>query len=111
MLLNGGVEGRVITTGLRRRALAALCTTEVVSYGVLYYAFPVLAGTISAETGWSRTAVVAAFSAGILTGAFAGIPVGRLLGRWGPHPVMTTASVLGVLGLLGVAAAPNYGGS
>ena len=30
----------------RRRALAALCVTEIVSYGVIYYAFPVLAAQI-----------------------------------------------------------------
>ena len=52
--------------GARRRALAALCITEVVSYGVLYYAFPVLADDIARSAGWSRTAVTAAYSAGNL---------------------------------------------
>ena len=49
--------------GSRRQALAALCVTEIVSYGVIYYAFPVLAAQITAGTGWSRTAVTAAYSA------------------------------------------------
>ena len=89
----------------RRRALAALCTTEVISYGTLYYAFPVLAGAITADTGWSRTAVTAAFSAGNLLGAAAGIPVGRLLERHGPRPVMTAGSVLGAVALVAVALA------
>ncbi len=93
----------------RRRALAALCTTEVISYGTLYYAFPVLAGDICADTGWSRTAVTAAFSAGNLVGAVTGVPVGRLLDTRGPRPVMTAGSVLAVAALLGVAAAPTYG--
>jgi hypothetical protein len=35
----------------RSRALAALCVTEIVSYGVLFYAFPVLAGDITAGRG------------------------------------------------------------
>jgi hypothetical protein len=48
----------------RRQALAALCLTEIVSYGVIYYAFPVLAGQITTGTGWSRTAITAAYSAG-----------------------------------------------
>ena len=52
--------------GSRRQALAALCVTEIVSYGVIYYAFPVLATQIAAGTGWSRTAVTAAYSAGRL---------------------------------------------
>ncbi len=43
--------------GSLRRALAALCVTEIVSYGVIYYAFPVLAAQITAAAGWSRTAV------------------------------------------------------
>nr|WP_241834535.1 MFS transporter [Pseudofrankia asymbiotica] len=83
--------------------------TTIVSYGVLYYAFPVLAQGIAEDTGWSRTAVTAAFSAGNLLGAVAGVPVGRILGRRGPRPVMTAGSVLAVVALAGVAEAPSYG--
>jgi MFS family permease len=93
----------------RGRALAALCVTEIVSYGVIYYAFPVLAGQIAAGTGWSRTAITLAYSAGNLAGALAGIPVGRFLQRRGPRPVMTAGSVLGALAVAGIAAAPDYG--
>jgi MFS family permease len=93
----------------RRRALAALCVTEIVSYGVIYYAFPVLATQITAGTGWSRTAVTLAYSAGNLAGALAGVPVGRLIQRYGPRPVMTAGSVLGALAVAGIAAAPGYG--
>ena len=95
--------------GARRRALAALCVTEIVSYGVIYYAFPVLATQIAAGTGWSRTAVTLAYSAGNLAGALAGIPAGRLIQRHGPRPVMTAGSVLGALAVAGIAAAPDYG--
>ncbi len=35
---------------------------------MIYYAFPVLVGQIAAGTGWSRTAVTAAYSAGNLAG-------------------------------------------
>ena len=90
-------------------ALAALCVTEIVSYGVIYYAFPVLAAQITAGTGWSRTAVTLAYSAGNLAGALAGVPVGRLIQRQGPRPVMTAGSVLGALAVAGIAAAPGYG--
>ncbi|HEU5420227.1 MAG TPA: MFS transporter [Streptosporangiaceae bacterium] len=92
----------------RQRALAALCATEIVSYGVLYYAFPVLGSDITSATGWSATAVTAAFSAGNLTGALAGVPAGRLIDRHGPRPVMTAGSVLAVAALAGIAAAPSY---
>jgi MFS family permease len=83
--------------------------TEIVSYGVIYYAFPVPATQITASTGWSRTAITLAYSAGNLAGALAGIPVGRFLQRRGPRLVMTVGSVLGALAVAGIAAAPDYG--
>jgi MFS family permease len=95
--------------GSRRQALAALCVTEIVSYGVIYYAFPVMAAQIAAGTGWSRTAVTAAYSAGNLAGALAGVPAGRLLHARGPRPVMTAGSVLGAASVAVIAAAPSYG--
>jgi len=97
-----------VPSGSLRRALAALCVTEIVSYGVIYYAFPVLATQITAGTGWSRTAVTAAYSAGSLAGAAAGILAGRLLHRRGPRAVMTAGSVLGAVSVAGIAAAPSY---
>ena len=47
--------------GFRRRVLLVLCLTEITSWGVLYYAFPVLAPAIADDTGWSVSAVTAAF--------------------------------------------------
>jgi MFS family permease len=87
--------------------LAALCLTEIVSWGVLYYAFPVLAPGIAADTGWSTTAISAAFSAGLVTSALVGIPVGRLLDRSGPRAVMTAGSALAGLAVGLIAWSPN----
>jgi MFS family permease len=89
-------------------ALPALCVTEVVSWGVLYYALPVALDDISADTGWSATAITAAFSLGLLVSAAAGIPVGRRLDRWGPRLVMTGGSLLAVAATVAIAAAPTY---
>jgi MFS family permease len=69
----------------------------------------VLAGDITAGTGWSRTAITAAYSAGNLIGALAGVPAGRLIDRHGPRPVMTAGSVLGAVAVAGIAAAPSCG--
>jgi MFS family permease len=102
-------EGAAAGGAARSRALAALCLTEIVSYGVLFYAFPVLATDITGSTGWSRTAITAAYSAGNLIGALAGIPAGRLIDRYGPRPVMTAGSVLGAAAAAGIAIAPSYG--
>ena len=77
-----------------RRVLVVLCVTEIVSWGVLYYAFPVLAPSIAADTGWSIAEVTAAFSTGLVVSALLGIPAGRWLDRAGPRPVMTLGSVL-----------------
>jgi len=90
-----------------RRALIALCVTEITGWGVLYYALPVAAGDITATEGWTHGEVFTAFSTGLLVSAVAGVGVGRLLDRLGPRPVMTVGSLVGVLGLLLVASAPN----
>jgi MFS family permease len=97
----------ILSPAVLRRVLVVLCGTEVVSWGVLYYAFPVLASSITAETGWSLSTVTAAFSTGLVVSALAGIPAGRLLDRWGPRAVMTTGSVLGVPAVVGIATAPS----
>lgn len=91
-----------------RWVLVTLCVTEITSWGVLYYAFTVLSGRICVESGWSAPAVTAAFSAGLITSALSGIVVGRWLDRYGPRWIMTIGSVLGVLAVLAVVAAPNY---
>lgn len=91
-----------------QRVLATLCVTVTVSYGVLYYAFTVLAPAISHDIGWSAPWVTAAFSAGSLVGALAGVGVGRVLQRRGPRPVMTTASLLGAAAIALVGLAPTY---
>ena len=98
--------GALSRVGLRR-VLAVLCVTEITSWGVLYYAFPVLAPGIAADTGWSIGTITAAFSLGLVVSALVGIPAGRWLDRFGPRLVMTTGSVLGVPAVLGIASAPS----
>ena len=80
------VRGRVRTAESSPGSAASscvLCVTQIISWGMLYYAFPVLAPTIAADTGWSISATTAAFSPGLVVSALAGIPVGRLLDRIG----------------------------
>jgi MFS family permease len=52
--------------------------------------------------------VTAAFSAGLIVSAIAGIPVGRWLDRYGPRRVMTAGSVLAVPCTVAIALAPSY---
>lgn len=114
--MTSGGGGRTVTsapappetsrTG-RRTVLATLCATQITGWGVLYYAFPVLAGEITHATGWSTAAITAAFSVGQLVAALVGIPVGRWLDRYGPRWVMTAGSLLGVPAVITVATAQN----
>lgn len=90
-----------------RSALTALCVTEIVSYGVLYYAFAVMAPAIAEDTGWSQAATVSAFSAGSIAGALVGILVGRFIQAHGPRLVMTLAGLLGGVAVAGIALAPT----
>lgn len=106
------LDARVAATGTGdrsrpRAALPALCATQITSWGIVYYAFPVLNARITADTGWSTTATTAAFSAALLVSALTGVPVGRILDRRGPRAVMTTGSLIGVVAVLAIAYAPN----
>ncbi|MEV0071225.1 MFS transporter [Amycolatopsis sp. NPDC050768] len=98
--------GTLPASGLRR-VLAVLCLTEITSWGILYYAFPVLAPDIARDTGWPTTAVIAALSGAQLVSALAGIPVGRWLDRRGPRAVMTAGSLLAVPAVIAVATAQS----
>jgi MFS family permease len=98
--------GGLTTTGLRR-VLAVLCVTEITSWGVLYYAFPVLVPGLAADTGWSIGTVTAAFSVGLVVSAVVGIPAGRWLDRFGPRRVMTAGSVIAVPAVVGISFAPT----
>jgi len=88
--------------------LGALCVTVVISYGSLFYAFTVLASSIAVDTGWSQVAITTAFSVASLVGAACGIPVGRMLQRFGPRPVMVFGSALGAASVALMALAPDF---
>jgi MFS family permease len=77
--------------------LGAVSVTEVVSWGILYYAFSVFVAPMQAELGWSQPAITGAFSLALLCSGLAAMPVGRWLDEHGPRGVMTAGSVLGTL--------------
>jgi MFS family permease len=79
--------------------------TEIVSWGVLYYAFPVLSSTITADTGWSSTSITAIFSAALVVAGATGIAVGRAMHAHGPRWLMTGGSVVAVCSVLLIASA------
>ena len=80
--------------------VAALCVTEVVSWGILYYGFPVLLRPMEADLGWSRVEITGAFSVGMGVAALAALPVGRWIDHHGARALMTTGSCLATVLLL-----------
>ena len=77
--------------------VAALSVTETVTWGIIYYGFPVFLRPMEQDLGASRVAVTAAFSIGLATSALASISVGRWLDRRGPRALMTAGSCLATL--------------
>lgn len=98
--------GALDTAGLRR-VVAVLSTVQIVSWGVLYYAFAALQGAITADTGWSGVAITGAFSLSQFVSGGVGIWVGRHLDAFGPRKVMTAASLVAIPGMATIALAPN----
>lgn len=77
--------------------VAALAVTETVSWGILYYGFPVFLTPMERELGWSRPTVTGAFSLALLLSGLAAPLVGRWIDRNGPRLVMTAGSVAATL--------------
>ena len=86
--------------------LAALAFTQIVAWGVLYYAVLVAAPAIADDTGWGDQPVFVAITAGMLASAACAIPVGRRLDRH-PRRVMVTATLVATLAVLLAAASPT----
>lgn len=84
-----------VANSLRRRVLAVLGLTQTVSWGILYYAFPVLAPSISRDTGWSTPSVTGAFSPVARGRRFALLAVALALGAFA-----STAALINLVPLL-----------
>src|SRR5258708_38603840 len=63
--------------------LLAVSFTEMISWGVLYYAFTVFLKPMQASLGWSTAALNGAFSLALLCSAGGALLVARFLDRHG----------------------------
>ncbi|MEV6273362.1 MFS transporter [Kribbella sp. NPDC051936] len=97
-----------MTTGLTTRAavsptrlVGALAVTQTVGYGVLYYAFSVILGPMSADLGIPHITAAGALTVAVLVSGLLSIPVGRWLDARGGHGLMTVGSLVGSLAVLG----------
>jgi MFS family permease len=74
--------------------VATLSVTETVTWGIVYYGFPVFLRPMEQDLGASRVAVTGAFSVGLGVSALAALPVGRWIDRHGARGLMTVGSCL-----------------
>ena len=80
--------------------VATLCVTETVSWGIVYYGFPVFLQAMERDLGASRVAVTGALSLALAVAALAALPAGRWIDRHGARALMTTGSILAVVLLI-----------
>lgn len=85
---------------VRKGATAALCVTETVSYGVLYYAFGVLLPAMERDLHAPRSAVAIGFSLTMLVAGLLAPSVGLLVERGRGRSVMTAGAAIGGLAVL-----------
>jgi MFS family permease len=67
-----------------------------VTWGIIYYGFPVFLRPMERDLGASRVAITAAFSIGLGVAALAALSVGRWIDRHGGRGLMTAGSCLAV---------------
>lgn len=74
--------------------VATLCVTETVSWGIVYYGFPVFLQAMERDLAVSRVAVTGALSLALAISALAALPVGRWIDRHGARVLMSVGSCL-----------------
>src|SRR5258708_14698965 len=67
---------------------------QLMSWGLVYYTFPLFVVPMTQELGWSRSAMFGALSAGLLVAGLCSIPVGAWIGRGHGRLLMTGRSLL-----------------
>lgn len=90
--------------------VAALSVTETISWGIVYYSFPVFLPAVERDLGASRVAVTGAFSLALAVAALGAVPAGRWLDRHGPRGLMTAGSCLAAALLLAWSRVHSLGG-
>ncbi|MGE3774566.1 MAG: MFS transporter [Gammaproteobacteria bacterium] len=70
-----------------------LAVAQLVSWGTLYYSFPLFAGPMLAELHWPLAAANGALTVGLLVTGLAAYPVATVLDRRGGRALMTCGSI------------------
>lgn len=83
-----------------RGFIAGLGIAQIISWGSLIYAFPLLATPMAADFTWSRSAIFGLASLALAVAGLAAYPVGRAIDRGHGRSVMAGGSLLATLALL-----------
>lgn len=77
--------------------VASLSMAQLISWGSVFYAFTLFIEPMMDELGWTKPALTAAFSLGLVASGLAAVPVGRLIDRGFGRSVMTGGSLLAAM--------------
>ena len=67
---------------------------QLISWGLVYYTFPLFVVPMTQELGWSRSSMFGALSSGLLVAGLCSIPVGHWIDRGHGRKLMTGGSLL-----------------
>jgi predicted MFS family arabinose efflux permease len=81
----------------RRRFVAGLGVAQIVSWGTLYYAFPLIAVAMEADLRLSKPQLYGAATFGLSVGSLAAYPVGHAIDRGHGRTVLAAGSALATL--------------
>ena len=70
---------------------------QLISWGLVYYTFPLFIVPMEQELGWARSSMFGALSAGLLTAGLCSIPVGAWIDRGHGRLLMTGGSLLAAI--------------
>jgi sugar phosphate permease len=70
---------------------------QIISWGTLFYAFPLIAGPMAAELGVDKPQIYGAATFGLLMAGVASYPIGNLIDRGHGRAIMASGAVLGGL--------------
>ena len=90
-----------------RLAIPVLGAGQITAWGATYYLPAILVAPATADTGWSETSVIGAFSLALLVSGLAAPGAGRLIQRAGGRRVMVAGALVSAAGLVLMGLAPN----
>jgi MFS family permease len=85
------------------RAVPVLGVTQILAWGAMFYPPVLTVPLIAADHNWSMTFAMGGFSLALLVAGFVAPRVGAAIDRFGGHRVMPLGSLMGAVGLVGLA--------